>query len=252
MNPSYNPDQNLSSWMSPSEARRTEFAALTVGMFNCLESLRQCLDEHDAHQHKNTHRLASGLNFNSHITISNPTCSYLHSDYSPQSVLPTNPAEIYRDSTRPLTNQLYASNYPRDAFIPNQAVSTNLPPAPHSSRDTQLDRSKLAVSFPSTRITNQKRANSVNRGGSLRREAPADKICEYCQASFTRNERLRYHIESAHLQLEPEFDCDVPGCNRAFRQKSDLLRHQRTVHRSLFSRETSYFSMTCADHGKKL
>ncbi|KAI7945113.1 hypothetical protein MJO28_010808 [Puccinia striiformis f. sp. tritici] len=107
------------------------------------------------------------------------------------------------------------------------------PPPPSGIR---VDRSVPTAESPSTRITNQRRADSINRGGSQRREAPADKVCGFCQASFTRNERLRYHIESVHLQLEPEYGCDVPGCQRAFRQRSDLLRHQRTVHRTLFGK----------------
>ncbi|KAG0149786.1 hypothetical protein CROQUDRAFT_653053 [Cronartium quercuum f. sp. fusiforme G11] len=86
------------------------------------------------------------------------------------------------------------------------------------------------------RVTNQPRTNSINRGGSDRREAPADKICDYCGTGFTRNERLRYHIQRVHLNVEPDHGCEVPGCARAFRQKSDLLRHQRTVHKDKFQR----------------
>lgn len=127
----------------------------------------------------------------------------------------------------------------------------------------------LLLPRPATRLTNQPRGSSINRGGSIRREAVADKICDDCGASFTRNERLRCkrisknivrfdhyekesnmhklmtgfssfqmfldHIQRVHLQMQPDHDCEVRGCNRAFRQRSDLVRHQRTVHRELFS-----------------
>ncbi|POW08962.1 hypothetical protein PSHT_09341 [Puccinia striiformis] len=69
-----------------------------------------------------------------------------------------------------------------------------------------------------------------NNGGRCRRLAPANRECHHCGAKFTRNDRLNYHIDSIHEHKEPKFKCDVVNCSRAFRQRSDLVRHSRHVH----------------------
>ncbi|OAV97745.1 hypothetical protein PTTG_01100 [Puccinia triticina 1-1 BBBD Race 1] len=228
MNPAYNPDQHYSSWMSTSDARRTEFDALAVDMAQCLENLRVCLEENGGHQqHTSTYPHASNVTYTSHVPLS-ATHSQYHHDYSSQGALSSSTGPSHLDSTK-TSNQYLPTHH----FAPGQFVGYSYSIPPQTS-GVRVERSAVTAESPPARITNQKRVDSVNRGGSLRREAPADKVCGFCQASFTRNERLRYHIESVHLKLEPEYGCDVPGCQRAFRQRSDLLRHQRTVHRSLF------------------
>lgn len=70
-----------------------------------------------------------------------------------------------------------------------------------------------------------------NNGGRSRRLAPANRECKHCGAKFTRNDRLNYHIDSIHERKEPKFKCTESNCQKAFRQKSDLVRHLKHVHR---------------------
>ncbi|WAR64036.1 hypothetical protein PtB15_16B195 [Puccinia triticina] len=72
-----------------------------------------------------------------------------------------------------------------------------------------------------------------NNGGRCRRLAPANRECPHCGAKFTRNDRLNYHIDSIHEHKEPKFKCDIGNCSRAFRQRSDLVRHSRHVHHKI-------------------
>ncbi|PLW17270.1 hypothetical protein PCANC_11632 [Puccinia coronata f. sp. avenae] len=212
--------------MSPADARRTEFVALAVDMVDCLESLQRAFDGPGSHQQSpSAYRYASTSNLNPHAPLSTTHSPY-YDHYSSQRALSSSVGPSHLESTK-TTNQYI----PTHGLTSGHGSTYSISPPPDR---IQADRHGLTPEYPTTRITNQKRAESINRGGSLRREAPADKVCEFCQASFTRNERLRYHIDSVHLKLEPEYACDVTGCQRAFRQRSDLLRHQRTVHRSLF------------------
>ncbi|KAI8455136.1 hypothetical protein BY996DRAFT_8469126 [Phakopsora pachyrhizi] len=98
----------------------------------------------------------------------------------------------------------------------------------------ELPKHKLDATAPIIPIKlkdpGQEGVRSGNTGGRYRRIAPANRKCDYCGAQFTRKDRLKYHIESSHLRLEPGFKCEKLGCGRAFRQKSDLVRHLRHVH----------------------
>ncbi|CAH7665978.1 hypothetical protein BY996DRAFT_6414104 [Phakopsora pachyrhizi] len=194
-----------------SDSRMDEFTALSLGLHQCLETL-----EH--HLYPDKHYSPSMVDHSSP-----PSLNFGSMEYYPgprQGAL--NVEDLYSNTEIPSIN--HAINSSPYVTNQNQVFHANSRREPNSANSTT----------PQMRVTNQPRINSINRGGSLRREAPADKMCEYCGASFTRNERLRYHIQRVHLQLEPGFECDVNGCQRAFRQRSDLLRHQRTVHRSLF------------------
>ncbi|KNZ60923.1 hypothetical protein VP01_1481g4 [Puccinia sorghi] len=95
----------------------------------------------------------------------------------------------------------------------------------------------LKVSNPSSTLKAKKNLKqgprTGNNGGRSRRQAPANRECPHCGAKFTRNDRLNYHIDSIHEHKEPKFKCDVPNCSRAFRQRSDLVRHSRHVHHKL-------------------
>lgn len=72
-----------------------------------------------------------------------------------------------------------------------------------------------------------------NIGGRIRRTAPATRKCSECNATFTRNDRLKYHFDAKHAKVPPTCSCPVPGCPKSFRQKSDLSRHIKSVHREL-------------------
>jgi len=231
MNPTYPSDQQYADWMSPADARRSEFAALTVDMVDCLESLERVFRGRDSRQQDTSaYQYASSMNYNAPAPLSTIHAPYYNDLYPSQTVLPSSlrPSQQVLESTK-TSNQLLPSYHHLGSAGRNYDYSLATSPS-----GMQAYGNATTPEYASARITNQKRPESMNRGGSLRREAPADKVCGFCQASFTRNERLRYHIDNVHLKLEPEYGCDVPGCQRAFRQRSDLLRHQRTVHRSLF------------------
>ncbi|MBW0510409.1 hypothetical protein O181_050124 [Austropuccinia psidii MF-1] len=87
--------------------------------------------------------------------------------------------------------------------------------------------SSQSVTFKSGIVQTTRAANN---GGRCRRRAPATRLCKHCGANFTRNDRLKYHIDSIHDYKEPKFKCTKPDCLRAFRQRSDLVRHLRHVH----------------------
>ncbi|EGG02366.1 uncharacterized protein MELLADRAFT_72813 [Melampsora larici-populina 98AG31] len=72
-----------------------------------------------------------------------------------------------------------------------------------------------------------------NIGGRIRRTAPATRKCPECSATFTRNDRLKYHFDAKHAKVPPACSCPVVGCSKSFRQKSDLSRHIKSVHREL-------------------
>lgn len=97
----------------------------------------------------------------------------------------------------------------------------------------QNSHPKLPATPVKPRESGKETVRSGNNGGRYRRIAPANRKCDYCGAKFTRKDRLKYHVESSHLRLEPGFKCDQNGCGRAFRQKSDLVRHLRHVHHQL-------------------
>ncbi|EGG09475.1 uncharacterized protein MELLADRAFT_61177 [Melampsora larici-populina 98AG31] len=166
-----------------------------------------------------------------------------HSQLSTHSI----PSTAYSDAYNLNSNHQTGWNIPNSNPNPSRLQSTSnlyigspsLSPPNHQILDQRFERNPSSPTIHSNhhpnqtpRITNQIRSNSINRGGSGRRFAPANKICETCGLGFTRNERLRYHVERVHLQVEPDHACELEGCNRAFRQRSDLLRHQRTVHSS--------------------
>ncbi|MBW0553086.1 hypothetical protein O181_092801 [Austropuccinia psidii MF-1] len=133
-----------------------------------------------------------------------------------------------------LEQSLYSpspTNHVNTHINPPQASSTQLTNNNYQQQLTQdFERSmNISQGPPLSGVTNQRRT-SENLGGSIRRAAQADKICQFCGKGFTRNERLRYHIDNVHFQREPGFQC--PQCPRAFRQSSDLQRHQKNVHSS--------------------
>ncbi|KAH9817452.1 hypothetical protein DFH28DRAFT_961954 [Melampsora americana] len=169
--------------------------------------------------------------------------------HSPSSTHLSIPSSVYSEAYNSEPNLQSVWNIPNSNQSTLQSTSNlylttpSLSPPNHSNLNHTIERNPTGGTTSSSnsinpsnqnlRVTNQVRSNSINRGGSIRRSAPANKICETCGLGFTRNERLRYHVERVHLQVQPDHPCELEGCHRAFRQRSDLLRHQRTVHNSL-------------------
>lgn len=189
MNPTYHSDQQFANWMSPADARRSEFAALTVDMVDCLESLQRVFDGQDCRQQETSaYQYASSMNYNTPAPLSTIHAPYYNDLYSSQTVLPSSlrSSQQILESTKTSNQLLPSHHHPGSAGKGYDLYSLAPPPS-----GMQSFGNATPPEYPSARITNQKRPESVNRGGSLRREAPADKVCGFCQASFTRNERLR-------------------------------------------------------------
>ncbi|ODQ47695.1 hypothetical protein PICMEDRAFT_22354, partial [Pichia membranifaciens NRRL Y-2026] len=52
--------------------------------------------------------------------------------------------------------------------------------------------------------------------------------CDLCGKTFNNNSKLKSHTLT-HTD-ERSYACDAPGCDKAFARRSDLRRHQRTIH----------------------
>lgn len=56
--------------------------------------------------------------------------------------------------------------------------------------------------------------------------------CEHCDKKFFSAAILRRHVKEVHLNLRP-YNCDVDGCNKAFKQPFHLKVHHTQVHAKL-------------------
>jgi hypothetical protein len=62
----------------------------------------------------------------------------------------------------------------------------------------------------------------------MERDVPSTRefVCRPCRKSFTRNENLTAHLESAHSG-ERRYHCDKPGCQHSFMTRRELNGHRR-------------------------
>lgn len=60
--------------------------------------------------------------------------------------------------------------------------------------------------------------------------------CPICKKAFKFSDGLRRHISDCHLGLRP-FQCQDPGCSKAFKQRSHLKKHHDRIHANRGTRE---------------
>ncbi|XP_035712424.1 zinc finger protein 596-like [Folsomia candida] len=55
--------------------------------------------------------------------------------------------------------------------------------------------------------------------------------CEKCHRVFFDLSTLRKHIDTAHsANVRPRLPCTVPGCDKTYLSKGDVVKHERTEH----------------------
>ena len=69
--------------------------------------------------------------------------------------------------------------------------------------------------------------------------------CGYCEASYTRGNRLRNHVLSKHDIAPDETHlrqtCTYPDCGETFHKRSQLLEHQKRQHKLMFKEKIMNF-----------
>ncbi|KAG7394885.1 hypothetical protein PHYBOEH_004509 [Phytophthora boehmeriae] len=57
-------------------------------------------------------------------------------------------------------------------------------------------------------------------------------LCRVCDRTFQRKQTLRMHLRTHFESLDErkEFVCPMPGCNKAYTRKSNLMTHYNAVH----------------------
>lgn len=99
-----------------------------------------------------------------------------------------------------------------DAYAPNHAVASGL-----SDRGYHHRVSKHTRTRPPRKLTTKEEANYQ---------------CEVkgCGKLFSRSYNYKAHLETHDENREYPFPCTVPGCSKKFVRKTDLQRHNGSVH----------------------
>ncbi|KDQ54359.1 hypothetical protein JAAARDRAFT_60749 [Jaapia argillacea MUCL 33604] len=111
-------------------------------------------------------------------------------------------------------------------------INTNLSPSflPFNNVSPSIGTPSSSASFP-TQYQDVK-VSKANLNASRARRIHPDRsggfVCEICSRDFTRKSNLETH-KLSHLGKKP-FRCTE--CERPFRTKSVLTRHERKVHRA--------------------
>jgi uncharacterized C2H2 Zn-finger protein len=125
-----------------------------------------------------------------------------------------------------------------------------------SSGNSENDDSQSSYYPETSEVKKQTRTRNISTGNSLiekisrprhkRRTkeemAESDMFCPHCDRLFKRKSLLTQHIEGVHERIK-RFKCKFEGCEYACYQRSNVVKHQHSVH-GLPGTKT-YFCETC-------
>lgn len=137
------------------------------------------------------------------------------------------------------------SEYPTQSLYNHLPTSTHDSPA-HSSR-VQPSGIHPGTSLPATTVLMQPRklTKTAMRSGrkhprkmTTREEANFE--CDVCHKFFGRSYNYKAHLETHDAQRVYPFPCTVKNCNKRFVRKTDLQRHNASVHLKEKSHKCEY------------
>lgn len=184
-----------------------------------------------AHRYRRTF---SGSSFSSEFSSSHSLDS-LHSGIDSKDkasiVKPGSSAKTSSNVLSP-TSPLFA-RLARDSSSRTRARSQDSPEPDAVDRTDRLTVTSKSSSRSSSvsRTSRSSKSRSKTRSSSKPSAARKDVVCDFCGKTFNNNSKLKSHTLT-HTN-EKTYTCDAVGCNKAFARRSDLRRHQRTIHSNI-------------------
>ncbi|KAJ1539525.1 hypothetical protein HK405_012816, partial [Cladochytrium tenue] len=125
------------------------------------------------------------------------------------------------------------------ATAPHTLPSPPLPPEAAPERSTWLAAGCLPPAATTSAAASNQPASSPTPDSSAVGAAPAPGgkafACQFpgCTRVFTRRQNMDCHM-TTHTGARP-YVCNIADCQTRFRRRQDLYRHERSVHRKLYS-----------------
>lgn len=110
------------------------------------------------------------------------------------------------------------------------------PMTPHFDPSVQGPRHpyhEMAFELPETPPTRAHSTGSLTRKRQKRTKTTPENArftCEYCDHPFTRKYNYAQHLKNKHQPRIKEHICNWEGCTESFGRKTDLLRHEKSLH----------------------
>ena len=86
----------------------------------------------------------------------------------------------------------------------------------------------------------------------IKKEADGKFHCAHCDASYTRSNKLKNHLETKHDLMAKEdylhHKCLYQGCEERFHKRTQLLEHQKKEHEVTFKETVLRFESIAAFH----
>ncbi|KAG5292277.1 hypothetical protein I7I48_04316 [Histoplasma ohiense] len=118
----------------------------------------------------------------------------------------------------------------------NQSVENNNMQRPAINNKTPRAPLRSSRSHATVSQVDQARSQPFGvRKQSRRRAGGTDTKfeCEKCGMRFTRNSNCKSHMKTHDPNRKLPFKCTSPGCTKKFGRKTDLTRHEDSVHKKL-------------------